>query len=174
GYWKDSSFQQPLTPRANCNKIFGIAKPYNSGSRLAVPPSPRVAFHHEGSSGTEVQPSPRVTLRPLRQDGSTSMEVPPSPQITLRKDGSIRAVLPSPSVTLGQDSSIKMSVPPSPLVTLRQNGRGHDFPEDYDFTSSQVRGSRSSQFPFTQEVKKVAYQKVPGRGGQTQLIFQPI
>ncbi|XP_069185993.1 uncharacterized protein [Procambarus clarkii] len=67
-----------------------------------------------------------------------------------------------------------MPVPPSPKVTLRQEGRGHDIPEEYNLAMSQVRGAGSSQVLSTQEVKKLIYRKVPGRGGQTQLAFKPI
>ncbi|XP_042228334.1 uncharacterized protein LOC121870570 [Homarus americanus] len=65
-----------------------------------------------------------------------------------------------------------MPVPPSPRVTLRQEGRGHQYPEDYNFPSSQAKGFGASQVPSTPNTKKLAYQKVPGRGGQTKLVFQ--
>ncbi|XP_066954525.1 uncharacterized protein [Macrobrachium rosenbergii] len=57
--------------------------------------------------------------------------------------------------------------PPSPLVTLRQDGRGNDYPDHYEFLTSQVKIPRSASN------RRLSYTKVPGQGGQTKLVFHP-
>ncbi|XP_071548265.1 uncharacterized protein [Panulirus ornatus] len=72
-----------------------------------------------------------------------------------------------------QHGGVSTSVPPSPQVTLRQDGRGHDFPDHYDFPITQIRSVKSNHVAI-QDKKKLVYQKVPGKGGQTKLVFQPV
>ncbi|KAK4295893.1 hypothetical protein Pmani_031564 [Petrolisthes manimaculis] len=65
-----------------------------------------------------------------------------------------------------------VSVPPTPHVTMRQPGRGHDFPSHYNLTPSQTTHSRAGSKGMNGDMGRLAYERVPGKGGQTQLIFK--